>query len=540
MPPGVPVQALTPIGPEQGDQAQQPLDELLDSLDRPAHLRSAAEEQDQAAAEASPPLAAQQFFATGRQALLDGDNFAAVQAFDKALRLSPDEAAILRGLGQAWARAGNRVSAANYYRRAYAADPTDLDSAFMLGRFALEDRRWDAAILNFDAAHRLADAEARDTGIHSNAHRLTRFYLANALNQGGYARAAVTAYQAYLADLDNRLSRNSRYARELSIIDAQQGETLALMGDLLHRLDEPESALEAYERAAEAGVLNPDALLRRLLYTRLRLGQSRAAEGLVAQAVAGSSGDPQTLELIEYAVAQGVPASRLTGRLTRLYQEQGKPTSLALALADVLPEAEATALLSQHLASHPGDDAVFGKLLAVSITEPLDTSARETLIDRTVTVMSARPNLAGRYADQLLENLQTPASLLVDYPDAPTKTAAPESADVDATRQAMTAYLHGRLLAAAQQPEAAADAYREALDHSSDLTAARLELAAHYVERGDYEAAEQLLLPLGDNAPVLAIELRVRALTQTGRYDEALDLPQPLRRPGLALQPPEA
>lgn len=523
-PPGIPPQALATIDPAQRERAQITLDEIVASITPPPHLGgNKSQEQSVTKDPIEPPLAAQKFYAAGRQALLDGDNFAAVQAFDKALRLSPNEASILRGLGQAWARAGNRVSAANHYRQAVAADPADLDSVFMLGRFAIDDRRWESAVLNFDTARRLADQDAQTASIDSDTQRLSRFYLANALNQAGYARAALAMYQDYLADADRRSSGNSRYARELSIIDAQQGETLSLIGDLHHRLGEPELALNVYELAARVGVLNPDTLRRRLLYTRLRLGQPRAAEALVTQAVAESGGDTRVLELIKYAVAQGVPADQLSGRLTQLYQDQGEPAALAVALADVLPADDAASLLSQHLQSHPDDDAVFGKLLSVSIDEPLDANDRRTLIDRTVAAMIARPNFADRYAQQLLDNLEAPVALLVGYPEY-RKPAAAESAPPSASRLAMSAFLHGQILTDIDKPDAAAEAYRFVLEHSPDFTSARIALAAYHVDQDEYETAEALLLPLGDNAPIRATELRVKALTQAERYDEALAL----------------
>ncbi|MEM7625701.1 MAG: tetratricopeptide repeat protein [Planctomycetota bacterium] len=527
-PPGVPARALSPISADQQARAQLTLDEIVASLTPPPHLAPGGSDTPEGGAAPVPPLTAQKFYATGRQALLDGDNFAAVQAFEKALRLSPNEASILRGLGQAWARAGNRVSAANHYRRAFAADPTDLDSVFMLGRFAIDNRRWESAVLNFDTTRRLADSEAQTASTNSDTQRLSRFYLANALNQAGYARAALSMYHEYLADADRRSSGHSRYARELSIIDAQQGETLAIMGDLHHRLGEPELARDVYRLAAEVGVLNPDALRRRLLYTRLRLGQPRAAEAIVAQAVADSRGDTRVVELIRYAVAQGVPADRLSGRMTELYDDQGKPAALALALADVLPPADAVSLLSRHLQTHPGDDEVFGKLLALSLSR--DGKGRSNaenaaaLISTTVDAMVARPDLADRYSRQLLDNLENPAALLANYPEyrEPLSNDAASASPEAVSRRAMTALLHGQLLAAAGQPDQAAEAYRSALNHDPDLHPARVELAAFHLRREDYGRVEELLAPLGDKAPQQAIELRARALIQTERYDEAL------------------
>ncbi|MEL7087812.1 MAG: hypothetical protein AAGL98_05120, partial [Planctomycetota bacterium] len=380
-----------------------------------------------------------------------------------------------------------------------------------------------SAILHFESARRLADEQAPGNGAGSDIQRLTRFYLANALNQAGYARAALSMYEQYLAGADRRPSGNSRYGRELSIIDAQQGETLALVGDLHHRLDEPELALAVYERSAQRGVLNPDTLRRRLLYTRLRLGQPRAAEAIVADAVAASNGQTGVLELIRYAVRHGVPVDRLSGRLVTLYEDQGEPASLALALADVLPADDAAKLLTRHLQSHPDDDAVFGKLLSVSINEPLNADERAQLIDRTVAAVTARPALAERYTQQLLSSLEAPAGLLLDFPDARPADGAQATADA-ITREAATAFLHGQLLAAAAETDAAAGAYRASVERSPNFTAPRIELAAYHIERGEYETAEELLASVSEPVPAKVIELHVKALTQAERYDDALAL----------------
>lgn len=525
-PPGVPPEALKPFGPARGEVAGLTLPDILAAITPPGHLDGTDLPNPPSAG--SPPLAAQKFYAAGRQSLLEGDNFGAVQAFDKALRLAPGQPAILRGLGQAWTGAGNRVSAANAYRQAFAADPTDLDTVFMLGRFALEDRRWDAAILNLNEALTLSTTPTpSEAGEESGdltdpaAPRLLRFYLANALNRGGYAHAAAAMYRDYLDPGDPRGSGASRYGRELAIIDAQRGETLTLLGDLHHRLDEPERAWEAYAAAAQIGVLNTDALRRRMLYTRLRLGQPRAAEGLVADAVVESGGDAGALELIRYAVEQGVPADRLSERLTELYETQGRPATLALAMADVLPRDEAVVLLHRHLADHPDDAAVFGRLIELFVADRSAGAAHAyaQAIDATARAMARNPGRAEAYAAQLAANAADPQALLDAFPAR--DPAAPE---VSPGQHAAFATLHGKLLAAADRPDAAFDAYSRALELDPQQAMARVELAALHLDRGEYDAAEALLRPLGDDAPPRVTLLRVRALSETGRNDEALTL----------------
>jgi len=527
-PPGVPPQALNPFDESRQARAELTLTQVVASTPQPAHLSAPAQRPTPPSSNA-PPLAAQKFYAQGRQALLEGDNFRAVQQFEKALRLSPGEPNILQSLGRAWTRAGNRVSAANHFRQAYTADPSDLDSLLMLGRFALNSRNWDLAIHNLDAALKIAEPlvvhnpaevpDAVDTAAADPAAaRLTRFYLANALNQAGYARAAVVMYLDYLNG-DARGTFASRYARELSVIGAQQGETLTLIGDLHHRLDQPLLARDAYTRAAEVGVLNADALRRRMLYTRLRLGQPRAAEQLVAQAVAESPGDAKTLELIPYAAAQGVPVHGLTRRLTTQYESQGRPTSLALAMADVLPKDAATELLRSHLAERPGDDQVFGRLIELLVEQPALPEAYTQALRITAQAMAGSPDLAQNYADQFLANLaglDTPAQQLAYFPE-------PADDDNHATAAAFQT-LRGKLLIADHQPDAASAAFTRALDLDPQQTLARIELAELLLLQGEHQQAEAMLKALiGSNRPRVVM-LRVRSLTETGRAEAALAL----------------
>lgn len=513
-PPGVPESALRPFDATQMELARLTRAEIVDSLAAPRYLEGLGQAPEPR--DPNPPLAAQKFYAAGKQALLENDNFRAVQQLEKALRLSPGEPAILKSLAEAWTRAGNRVSASNFYRQAFAADPTDLKSLFMLGRFALDERRWDQAILNLDAALKLADPASNlngppvsDSADPAAAH-LIYFYLANALNQAGHGQAAAEMFDAYLNGRP-RLTGASPYAREIAILGNQRGETLMLVGDLQHRLGDPRTAWEAYAAAAEIGVLNPDTLRRRLLYTRLRLGQPRAAQALVAEAVTKSRGDAQALELIPYAVAQGVSAEALSQQLTALYEERGRPASLALAMADVLPADIAAPLLQKHLDDHPGDDAVFGRLIALLLGDAPSAAAQQQAVSATVAAMTASPELAEAYADRLLANVQNPATLLPHFPDPASASAA-------------SLALRGKVLLADGQADAASAAFSQALELDTDTDLARFELAALQMDRGNFDEAEALLEPMADSTHPRVTMLRVRALTETQQTEAALTL----------------
>lgn len=525
-PPGVPEVAVRRFDAEQMKLAQRSRAEVVASLSAPRYLENLGQTPEPR--DTPPPLAAQKFYASGKQALRENDNFRAVQQLEKSLRLSPGQPEILRSLAEAWTRAGNRVSASNFYRQAFAADPTDLNSLFVLGRFALDERRWDQAILNLDAALKLAAPVADDgstlsgdpvksdpksnlgTSSEGNpaAAHLIRFYLANALNQTGHGRAAAELFDAYLAGRP-RLTGVSPYAREIAVLGSQRGETLMLLGDLHHRLGEPRIAWQAYSAAADLGVLNPDTLRRRLLFTRLRLGQKQAAQDLLAQAVAESQGNAKTLELIPYAVAQGVSADALSSQLTELYEAQGRPASLALAMADVLPADVAAPLLQTHLDANPGDDAVFGRLLALLLGDSPSAAEQRQAVAATVAAMGDSPGLAEAYADQLLSNTENPAILLPHFPESPTADALA---------------LRGKFHLALDQPDLALADFNQALALAPENDLARFELAALQLDRGNVEEAEALLESLAGSTHPRVTMLRVRALIENDRPEKALVL----------------
>jgi tetratricopeptide (TPR) repeat protein len=507
----VPEAALEPVAPASAEIARLPLERLLEQLEPLPHLNP---DPPAATAPADPPLAAQKFYAAGRQSLLDGDNFGAVQAFDKALRLAPDHPAVLRSLGRAWTRAGNRVSAADFFRRALTADPGNIESALTLGRFAVEERQWDRAILNLHAALQLAErADAGQADV--AAARLTRFYLANALNRAGYLAAAIDAYRDYL-QRPTAPETPSPFLRELAIIDSQRGETLLLLGDALHRLGRPREAARSYLQAAAVGVLNPDPLRRRLVYTRLRLGQPRAAQALVAEAVAEAGDDAtSTLDLVRYALQQGVEARPLSARLTQLYRDRGQPAGLALALSDVLPQEAALELLTMHLESQPGDASVFARLLDLLLDDPSTaSSSRQQAVDFTVTAMREAPDRARQFALELSRRLADVAdrsALLRPMPSDSPKRAASRAA------------LRGVVLAEAGDA-GADDAFEQSLSLWPETTWVLIELARRAAARGDYKAAEARLSSVSTAEDPEVVELRSRILLKTGRVGEAISL----------------
>ena len=493
-PPGIDPRLLASVPDALRDLAGSDLEAVLTELDTPPFLElpEGDPQEEAAAAPAPPPLAAQQLYAAGRQAFHSGDNFLAVQQYEKALRLSPRSNAILHALGRAWAVAGNRVSAADYLRQAYQADRADAESLLLLGRFALENRQWDEAIVVLAAARKLEREQATAPEADPADRPLISFLLANALTQAGYAEAALAAYRDYL-EAERNYTRQSMHGRELMVIDAQRAATLVQIGDLHHRLDQPEAALDAYQLADEADAVRErgDDLLPRLLYTRLRLGQTGAAGDLAVQAATRTGGPPGSL--VRYAVEHGADAQLIAERLAEQYRAQGRPATLAVTVADALPREQGVTLLTEHLAEKPGDVAVFGRLVRLLLDEgEPDEADRLRAIRVTTAAMAEQPDEAERYAQALLQQAGDPADWLPAF-------ESPELGPDGADHPAEVATLHGLLLDAAGRADDAAEAFRRALTADADASLARLRLAGLATGREDYAEADRLLEPLADS-----------------------------------------
>ncbi len=523
-PPGPGTAVLVPLTGALREAAQQTLDQVMAQAlaATPPADTDALSPPD--AAHHQPPLAAQKAYAFGRQALLDGDHFKAVEEFEKALRLAPRSPEILRALGGAWARAGNRVTAAGHLRQAAALDADDFESRLAVGRFAAEDRRWGEAVASFTGALRIArDRAASGQKTDAAVRPLLHFFLARALAESGRIAAADQALAVYLdAPRANRPA--TARGRELARIDAQRGEAFILRGDLAHRLNDPEAALGRYAAAEAVGVINHEALRRRQLYTRLRLGQPKAARKLALQSVVESHGDTAGLALLRYAVEHGVPASDLSRPLRDLYAKEGRPASLALAVADVLPPAQAQALLDEHLAQRPDDSAVLQRRMELALA-PHNGSAERGGLARVaaLAVAAARrsPDQAQSFAGPLVVlGASDPAALVEVF------EATPRSAPRDAAE----AYMYGRALGAAGRLDDAREAFERSAAGPDAPHAARESWAQILIDAGDHAQGIAVLEPLGDLHRPRADRLRVRALVESGQHDEALALIDELLR----------
>lgn len=524
LPPGLTDDQLQPLTGDELEKARLTLDEVLASSPRPGYLDHAG--QQDAAAAAEPPLAAQKAYVDGRRAWLEGDSTRAKKSLEAALRLAPNEPTLLRLLGEIYTRTGNRVKGAQYFRRVVELAPGDARSIFILGRFAIEKGDHPEAIVLFD---QVLDAAATGPDADPALVELTHHFLGNTLRSAGYTHAAIKQFDRYieLADLPPQASR---LARDQALLRRQIGVTRQLLGDLHMRLDKPASALGAYDLAAQAGVHDRVKLDKRRVFAALRMGDTGLARRLVIEQVQRQQGDAQSLAMVRYVVKQGVAASGLARQLQAIYQSRGRPPELAIATADVLPTAQASALLKEHLQAAPQDRRVFHRLLRTYLLPKRDRPATDKTLAQaaalTVGLMSRAPQLADEYGTALVTQVQDPQSLL----------RVIEASDGDGQDQTMRVVLRGLTLAILKRFDQAQAQFELAVERSPDLAVARVELAKALIVQDRFDQAAQVLEPLADSNQTGVILLRSRVLAHTGKASEAIELIDRVIREG----PPDA
>ncbi len=517
-PPGLDAAAITPATGEARQRAELPLDQVLAEVPSPGYLTN-----EPSASPPNPPsLEAQRLYLSARAAWREGRNFDAIKHLQQALRTAPERAEILRLLGRIYATIGNRVRGTQYLREAVQADPTDVDALVDLGRHALEASEWTEAIAIFNAAAaRVATQPDPDPALR----RLLRHYLATALMREGYAGAAVEAYEAFLAGAAGG-SQTTPWGREAEILDQQAGATWQALGDLYHRLDRPARALEAYTQAGEAGVIDGTGLVRRLVYTYLRLGRESEAEQLVIRRVDQSGADVPTLALVRYLGEQGAGLGGLVSRLESLYVREGRPTSLLLALTDVLPADDAEALLVEHLEAKPEDLRILDHLLRrFMMPDGAGTAPRARVgeaVRRVARLMDAAPEHAEAMASMLMQAAVDRDALLAAIDAMPAEEQA-----VPQTR-----VLRATALAATGVADRAEAELRAALDADPDLLVARVQLVKLLVLRERFDEAAGFLSMVEASKDPAVVSLRVLVLSRTGQAEEAIALLEELIRGG--------
>lgn len=517
------------LAPRRGEalkRARLKLDQILPTLPSPAFLAATTRPATQPAATRpnESPLPAERAYFLGRTAWRERRGAEAINYLQTAERLAPGTPAIQRLLGEIYGAMGNKIRSAYYFEQAAATDPDDVESLFVLGRFASEQNRWDAATVLFARALSRPRTSSVDPGVWA----FLRYSLAGSLERGGYDAAALEQYRLCL-DSPTASGQTTRLAREMLFLSRQRGYLWLAIGDAYNRLDEPASAAAAYQNATDLQSDDPLTLAGRVAYTALLQHKRELAQDVAISALRSSKANPQAIELVRYANPGGSKKAAYLARVTPVYEELDRPGALAVAISQLLGGEAGQAFLEKHLAAKPTDTGVGEQLIRQSLGTGTNRSpaALAPALRVASAAIAASPVHARRYAAVVLDEGAEPATLL----------AAIDSLTPAEKARASTLYLRGKVLERDGRSEEAANAYAGAVAADPALQAARVELIRGLFEQRQYDKAEELLKPFADSRDSDLMALRIGILAQTNRTPEALKLlDQRLAQPPLNLE----
>lgn len=513
-PPGLPSETLAPRTGPALERAKMSLEQALAATPLPASIASITQAKPTTApattqgagASSEPPLAAQQAYARGRQALRQAQNFEAIRQFEQALTIAPDNAALLRQLGQLYLASGNRVRAAALLERAVAADPSDPQTLMILGRVSFEQSQWP------QAAHLLAGAVRNKIGsVEPGLDRLTQYYLGGALERQGFDAAAIAQFKLFLESANNA-SWSSQRMRDLATIQRQRGVLWVMIGDLNNRLGQPSLAWDAYATGIEQGVTDNQEMQARKVYTLLQLGRSDEAQQLVLDRLSAAENENASLELLTYVAKVGQRPKKLIEKLEQVYNQSDRSARLALALASLQGAPKGPALLRAHLAVKPEDRVVYDALIKQTVPDATAGELAQTLL-ATDKVMTAAPQNAIALASSLVD-AANPATL----DEAMTKLSATDRA------RPMVRMIQAASLTKAQKLDEAMIELDSAVASVPTMVQPRLMLARIAIAQQDVERAGKALEPIASSNDPEIVTLWVRVLASTKRNAEALIL----------------
>jgi tetratricopeptide (TPR) repeat protein len=455
-----------------------------------------------AVSSAPAPLDALVLYAQARSAMLDGQRFTAIGLLQRALKLDPNSFELYMAMAQAQqgSSTGNDQAIAAL-EKAAALRPNDLGVQAGLGRQYLAKGDLTRALSHLRLA-RQTPSYAKD---HDDEAALVDLLLARTLQQKGYDRAALDAYQALLQRLQHP-NLAMRTNAELMFL-ANRPEMLFVDVARLHeKRGEYEQALQAYEGALEHDPDDLDLNAKRVR-TLVKLGRDREAADRAVELVRQFRASPESLALLNGVYQRLGRPNEVIAELRRLHRETPEDRGLLFALAEALrtngKSNEAATLLQSVAAAHPGDLAIVQRLFALYSSDHQVDQAARLLVQWT-----ARRPEALRQLAPLWQELLRPGR-----PDR-LRLAQLQALDVSPDAQAAKLYWVARvaelgqrdsiarsaLEQAAELPRAFAPAYRALLGRywfSEDWTdakkaAASDKLAAAAQATGDVALAAEL------------------------------------------------
>jgi predicted Zn-dependent protease len=328
-----------------------------------------------------PSLDALVLFARARDAMNQGQRYTAITHLEKAISLDPNGYDLRYELGKAYMTISSVDDRAlDAFEHAAAIDPNHLDLQVQLGRIYLAKGQLARGIEHL----RLALATKQyASGDDEGSATVADFFLARALKEAGYDRAALDEYEATLKRLSNP-TLQIRQDQELGYLINRPDLLYVQMGELYERHSAYDQALQAYQAAADHDPKNAD-LQARLARVLASLGRRDEALGKTASLIFSSSASQDSLTLLRDVCNRlNLPGGEIAA-LEKLHQDQPKDRAVLSALVDLLVtnhrNSEAEQLLTTAWKGSPGDVQLTRRLVGLlRQRDAVDEAARVLVI----------------------------------------------------------------------------------------------------------------------------------------------------------------
>ncbi len=313
--------------------------------------------------ESEPPPLAVKYYLQGRDKFLAGSNSAAMEALDKALELDPNSFAVIRLMGQVCFAAGQLPRGSLYLQRAAISHPDDIDVNLLLGRYWLERKEWDTAVYYFMRAN-----ASPEMAIGSANYPLVSFYLARALQSGGYLQLAGTQYETFLTQISEPRPAY-RYDRELNYLIDQDWAVELAAAECFSAVGDTRGALLHYQAAMDHQPDQPY-LVGQVVLADVKANAFPDAISAALNLVNLSNASEESINLLMWAYGRAARQDKIIEDLEARGKNEPDESTATLALAAVEEKMgqkdAAVATLARYLRAKPGDLPVLDRMVALA------------------------------------------------------------------------------------------------------------------------------------------------------------------------------
>lgn len=328
----------------------------------------------------SAPLDAIELFAAAREARFRNQPFTAINLLEQAVKLDPVSFELNFALGSALQRVGSFDKAIDAYERAEALRPEDLVLQAELGRAYMQKGDTVRGIQHLRLA-RISGEYGADDAIAA----AVDYRLGLALQQAGYDRAALEVYEQLLRRLQQP-SSSMRGNPEVAYLINRPEFLVEQVAKLQEKQGQWDEALRAYQFIARR---QPDDFNcnARVVNTLLSMGRTDDAISEAIEMVSRFRASPDSVTLLLDAYRKAGKPDAAIEQLRRLRAQRPEDRGILFALSDSLQKAgrgsEARTLLTDAARERNGDVEILSRLVLLqSDSGQLADSAR-VLIEST-------------------------------------------------------------------------------------------------------------------------------------------------------------